>query len=419
MAVEQQDKGVESGSSVNKRPLDPSNTHKGDASRKRSRPCFEQTEDDSGQSDEEEDSQGEYEYEDESFSDEDEDEREVPFSFSSVFGSGVNNPDPTTVKGDSRGVARSEVHKVAPAHLSTPDGERPVTESASSTHTQSLGDNQEKDSGEVVDKEVVDKDVVDKDLYVPSKYSPNWNPRVGVVNWAIRTFDEEWTLDQLKDYESRFVAPRELKHLFSPIPINKAIDEQYNTDFTKNSDKGFNRRETERILFRAAKDICIAYGPIFQVLSMLGDRGDCSSERSLLSEGVLGIVSAMHKITRARRELFRRYFEFPVSKELYTFDPSHSQFFGGSSLDDRVKEAKILSETRKNMLFRPKPKTYNKNYSSTGFQENSQYQQKTHNRRQKSQKGQNGSNRGRGRGRGRRYKNGKGQSTASKTSESK
>ena len=109
---------------------------------------------------------------------------------------------------------------------------------------------------------------------------------------------------------------------------------------------------------------------------MLDDRGDCSSERSLLSEGVLGIASAMIKITRARRELFRRYFDFAVSKQLYSFDPSHTQFFGGSSLDDRVKEAVTLSEARKNMLFRPKPKTYNKNYSSTGFQENSQYQQK-------------------------------------------
>ena len=276
------------------------------------------------------------------------------------------------------------MHKVAPAHLSTPDGERPVTESASSTHTQSLGVSQDKESGETIDK----------DLYVPSKCSPNWSPSEGVVRWAIRTFDEEWSLDQVKEYESKFVAPPELKHFFTPIPINKAIEEQLNSEYTKNTDKGFNRRDTERILFRAAKDICVAYGPIFQVLTMLGNRGDCRSERSLLSEGVLGIASAMNKITRARRELFRRYFDYKVSKDLYAFDPSHSQFFGGSSLDDRVKEAKTLSDTRQNMLFRPKPKISKKNYSATGgFQENF--------RRQKSQKGQNGQNRGRGRGRGR------------------
>ena len=65
----------------------------------------------------------------------------------------------STLKGDSRGVARLEVHKVAPAHFSTPDGERPVTESASSTHTQSLGDSQDKESGMFIDKV----------LYVPSK----------------------------------------------------------------------------------------------------------------------------------------------------------------------------------------------------------------------------------------------------------
>ena len=402
MAVEQQDKEVKSGPSGNKRHLDTSNSHKREASSKRPRPCFEQTSDEEGQS-YEEDSQDEYEYEDESDSDENEDEREDTFTFSSVFGSGVN-PDPNTVKGDSRGVARLEVHKVAPAHLSTPDGERPVTESASSTHTQSLGDSQDKESGETIDK----------DLYVPSKCSPNWSPSKGVVIWASRTFDEEWNLDQVKEYESKFVAPPELKHFFTPIPINKAIEEQLNSEYTKNTDKGFNRRDTERILFRAAKDICVAYGPIFQVLTMLGNRGDCRSERSLLSEGVLGIASAMIKITRARRELFRRYFDYKVSKDLYAFDPSHSQFFGGSSLDDRVKEAKTLSDTRQNMLFRPKPKISKKNYSATGFQENF--------RRQKSQKGQNGQNRGRGRGRGRgrRYnKNGKGQSEASKTSDSK
>ena len=89
------------------RVLDPSTTHKGNSSSKRSRPCFEQTEDDSGQSDEEF-AQDEDESTDESYSDEDEDEREVPFTLSSVFGPGFNaDPDPNTVKEDSRGVARS------------------------------------------------------------------------------------------------------------------------------------------------------------------------------------------------------------------------------------------------------------------------------------------------------------------------
>ena len=167
------------------------------------------------------------------------------------------------------------------------------------------------------------------------------------------------------------------------------------------------------MLFRAAKDICVAYGPIFQVLMMLTDRGDCSVEKGLLSEGVLGIASTMLKITRARRELLRRYFDLGVARELYNFNPSHSQFFGGSSLGDRVKEAKTLSEAGNNLFFRPKPKAFKSgkaksNYSNkaSGFQNQSQ-QQKPQNRRRQ------------GRGRGRRYKGGKGQSTAAKTSESK
>ena len=99
-----------------------------------------------------------------------------------------------------------------------------------------------------------------------------------------------------------------------------------------------------------------------------------------------------------------------VAKELYSFAPSHTQFFGGSSLDDRVKEAKALSEARNNLFFRPKPKNYKSKtsqyYGKTGFQD--QNQQKSQPKRRQS----------RGRGRGRRSKQGKGQ-TAAKTPESK
>lgn len=166
------------------------------------------------------------------------------------------------------------------------------------------------------------------------------------------------------------------------------------------------------MLFRAAKDICVAYGPIFQGLMMLSDRGDCGPEKWLITEGVLGVASAMLKITRARRELLRRYFDLGIARELYNFNPSHSQFFGGSSLDDRVKEAKALAEAGNNLFFRPKPKAKPGKAKYTnkaaGFQNQTQQQQKP-------QKG-----RGRqGRGRGRRYKGGKGQSAAAKTSESK
>lgn len=47
-----------------------------------------------------------------------------------------------------------------------------------------------------------------------------------------------------------------------------------------------------------------------------------------------------------------------MSKVLIAFDPSLSLFFGISSLDDRVKEAKSLSVFRQNMLFHPKPKSF-------------------------------------------------------------
>ena len=166
------------------------------------------------------------------------------------------------------------------------------------------------------------------------------------------------------------------------------------------------------MLFRAAKDICASYGPILHALGSLASKKDTSNERNLQSEGILGIASAMLKITRARRELLRRYFDIGVARELYTFDPSHTQFFGGSSLNDRVKEAKALAEARNNLFFRPKPKNNKSSRQgypkSQGFhQGQGQYQQ---------QKPQNRPRQNRGRGR--RYKN-KGKAATAKTSDSK
>ena len=398
LAKEQQ-KSFGPGPSGHKRVLDPKHTHKNRVSSKRQRPNM-------VLADEDEDpcqgsSQDEYESE-ENGSDEEDNES---YTFSSVFRVGINNDASLNTVEESRGVAWSQ-RENPPAHHSLSDGAksvRPVSEPSSGTHPQDLGNTgEEGGAGDLT---------VDKDLYIPSKNSPNWSPSLGIMNWANQYFDEEWDADKCKYYEGKFIAPIESRHIFTPIPLTKAMDQALSSQYTKDTDKFFNRRETERFLFRASKDICLAYGPIFDALMMLGERGNCGTERGLLSEGVLGIASAMNRITRARRELLRRYFDLGVAKELYTFDPSHSQFFGGSSLDDRVKEAKALAEARNNLFFRPKPKTFrsNKTYNkSAGFQEQSQQQKSQYKRRP-----------GRGRGRGRRYKNAKGQSTAAKTSESK
>lgn len=390
---------IEPGSSGYKRPLDSSSTHKEHRSSKRHRRIMASTIDESGQGSG--DTSGdEYESGDETVSEED--DVLVPYSFSSVFGAGMNKvPSHNTVVGDARDVARSEVSQSSPARLATQDGIRPVTDPGSRAHTQDLGD-----KGEV--QGVVRS--YDKDLYVPVKNTPNWSPPEDLLAWACEFFDGEWDLEHVRYYETKYVAPQEFRHLFTPIPITKAMDQALSSQYTKDTDKYFNRRETERMLFRAAKDICLAYGPIFKAWSMLGDRGDCVDERKLLSEGLLGVASAGLKITRARRELLRRYFDLGVAKELYDFNPSHSQFFGGNSLDDRVKEAKALADARNNLFFRPKPKSFNfknqKYNKSAGFQEQNQ-QQKPQNKGRK------------GRGRGRRFPKGKGKGPAAKTSESK
>ena len=255
--------------------------------------------------------------------------------------------------------------------------------------------------------------MVDEGLHVPKKKSPNWSPSVGILNWAALTFNEEWSADQVKEYEDKYVPSEEYEHLFSPIPLSKAMEEQLSSQFTKDTDYLFNRRETERLMFRACRDICASYGPFIEVLDLLGAKGDCKKERGILSEGILGVVSGVHKITRARRELFRRYFRIEVAKILYTNDPSHSQFFGGTSLGDRVKEAQDFVTTRNSMFFLPKSKNYsNSNKASSkskskGFQENASDQRQPPKQRRGS------------RGRGRRGKAGKGRSSKSPADKSK
>ena len=398
-AKEQQKRSeAESGPSGWKRPLETTaSTHRVDSS-KRLRPSMASTVEDHRQGY----SQDEYDSDESSYSDEDDEDQ---FRMSSVFGVGVNSdPTPTTVEA-RKDVARSEVFQPSPARPLLHDGAgtpsvRPVSEFASHAPIHNLGN-----TGEV------ELDI-DKDLYVPRKNTPNWSPAPGTINFAVQYFDQEWTAEQVKEYEQAYVPPPEYKHIFTPIPITKAMDQALSSQYTKDTDKFFNRRETERMLFRAAKDICAAYGPIFHGLCLLGQKGGCEPERKLLTEGILGVSSAMLKITRARRELIRRYFDFGVARELYEFSPSHTQFFGGSSFEERVKEAKALSDSRNNLFFRPKPKTFksakSKAYNkAAGFQDQSQQQNNQYRRRQ-------------GRGRGRRYnKKTKGQPAAAKTSESK
>ena len=255
---------------------------------------------------------------------------------------------------------------------------------------------------------------VDKGLHMPTKRVPNWNPPIEILNWASQTFDNEWSAEDLKKYEDKYIPPKDFQHLFTPIPLEKFMEESLSSQNTRDTDYIFNRRETERLMFRAAKDLCAAYGPFFEVLHLLGQRGDCQDERLILSEGILGIASAMHKISRARRELLRRYFRLEISKNLYSFDPSHSQLFGGSSLEARVQQAQNMANARNKMFFRPKPKTKYPPKTGKGSQANSSQGFQSPASQPKPQRGGR-----RGRGRGRRSRSKPQSSTSTSTSKAK
>ena len=260
--------------------------------------------------------------------------------------------------------------------------------------------------------------VIDEGLHVPKKKVTNWTPSVGILNWANLTFDEEWSADQVKEYEDKYVPSKEYRHLFTPIPLSKTLEDWLGSQSTKDFDYLFNRRETERLLFRGSRDICASYGPLVEVLDLLGKRGDCKDERIILSEGILGIASALLKITRARRELVRRFFKLDISKTLYSFDPSHEQFFGGSSLGERVKQAQEVVTARNSMFFLPQKKSFpnkgskgtNQGYNSNktkGFQDNASATKQPSKPRRQS------------RGRGRRGQAAKGRNSKSPADKSK
>ena len=49
-------------------------------------------------------------------------------------------------------------------------------------------------------------------------------------------------MERLKAYENRFIVPKEHKHFFTPIPLTKDMDNALSSQYTKDTDKFFNRR---------------------------------------------------------------------------------------------------------------------------------------------------------------------------------
>ncbi|CAL4114954.1 unnamed protein product, partial [Meganyctiphanes norvegica] len=103
------------------------------------------------------------------------------------------------------------------------------------------------------------------------------------------------------------------RDLFSPIRASKRLTDAMKAKASKSADTFlFDRFECEKRLYESQ-----------QLLGL---------SLALVGRGLMGVSSAFHKVTHARRELFRKFVRLDVAPYLYSFPPSASQLFGGKSL---------------------------------------------------------------------------------------
>ena len=151
--------------------------------------------------------------------------------------------------------------------------------------------------------------------------------------------------------------------------------------------KSKNAIKTEKSLYNAQKELFVAAKPLLSALMDLKPLGDpVSKAREKLSISLQGIYSSSLRISRARRENVRFLFKYALAEVLYSYDPTHSSLFGGSSFSSQVEKA--AKEAKLDLTWsKSKQKTY-----SQGYQPFQSYGQRGfHNR---------GRGRARGRGRG-------------------
>ena len=112
-------------------------------------------------------------------------------------------------------------------------------------------------------------------------------------------------------------------------------------------------------MYNAQKELFITAKPLLSALMDLKPLGEpVSKAREKLSISLQGIYSVSLRISRARRENVRFLFKFALAEVLYSFDPSHSSLFGGSSFSSQVEKA--AKEPKLDLtLSKSKTKSYN------------------------------------------------------------
>ena len=117
--------------------------------------------------------------------------------------------------------------------------------------------------------------------------------------------------------------------------------------------------KTKRAMYNAQKQLFITSKPLLSALMDLKPLGELVSKaREKLSISLQGIYSVSLRISRARRENVRFLFKFALAEVLFSFDPTHSSLFGGSSFSSQVEKA--AKEAKLDLTWsKPKSKTFN------------------------------------------------------------
>ena len=216
---------------------------------------------------------------------------------------------------------------------------------------------------------------IDEDLVEILDSTPNWEPNTSLKKFITKTCDHALPDEILKKLNDDYVPQADLVEYFLPPKMPTRLMISISRMKSKTAVK------TERAMYNAQKELFITAKPLLSALMDLKPLGEpVSKAREKLSISLQGIYSVSIKISRARRENVRFLFKFALAEVLYSFDPTHSSLFGGSSFSSQVEKA--VKEAKLDLTWsKPKSKT------SFSFQPFQAY-------------GQGGfSNRGRGRGR--------------------
>ena len=216
---------------------------------------------------------------------------------------------------------------------------------------------------------------IDEDLVEILDSTPNWEPNTSLKKFITKTCDHALPDEILKKLNDEYVPQADLVEYFTPPKMPSRLINSISRMKSKTAIK------TERAMYHAQKELFITAKPLLSALMDLKPLGESVSKaREKLSISLQGIYSVSIRISRARRENVRFLFKFALAEVLYSFDPTHSSLFGGSSFSSQVEKA--AKEAKLDLTWsKPKSKP------SSSFQPFQAY-------------GQGGfSNRGRGRGR--------------------